>query len=140
MAYWLFKQEPESYSISRLQADGTTLWDGVTNAQALMFLRQCAKGDTAFFYHTGDEKAVVGLMTITGPAVPDPNETNEKLVAVPVKFKAVLPKPVTLATIKADPAFAEWHLVKNSRLSVMPCPGPLAARVLAYSAGELPAA
>ncbi len=137
MAHWLFKQEPDVYPLAQLKADGTTLWDGVANPQALQFLRQCAVGDLAFFYHTGDEKAVVGILKITGPAIPDPNETDPKLVAIPVAYQKTLKNPVTLATIKADKAFAAWHLVKNSRLSVMPCPVDLWDRIVALSNGSL---
>ena len=135
MALWLFKQEPDTYSLAQLKADGTTLWDGVSNPQALQFLRLCAAGDLAFFYHTGDEKAVVGILKVTGPALPDPNETDPKLVALPVAYHKSLKQPVTLAVIKADEAFADWHLVKNSRLSVMPCPDELWDRIIKMGKG-----
>ena len=137
MARWLFKQEPEVYPLAQLKADGTTLWDGVANPQALQFLRQCAAGDMAFFYHTGDEKAVVGILKITGTAVPDPSETDPKLVAVPVAYHKTLKQPVTLATIKADEAFADWHLVMNSRLSVMPCPDELWEKIIEMSINKV---
>jgi predicted RNA-binding protein with PUA-like domain len=133
VARWLFKQEPDTYPLAQLKADGTTLWDGITNPQALQFLRQCTKGDEAFYYHTGDEKSVVGILKITGPAVAD--ETNPKLVAVPVKYHKTLKKPVTLAAIKSEEAFADWHLVKNSRLSVMPCPDELWDKIIAMGSG-----
>ena len=133
MALWLFKQEPDCYAYSQLEADGRTLWDGVSNALALKHLRACAAGDRAFYYHTGNEKAVVGVMEITGPPVPDVD--NPKLVAVPVKPLRRLAKPVTLAAIKADAAFAAWELVTQSRLSVMPVPPDLWAKVEALAAG-----
>ena len=138
MSRWLFKQEPECYSFADLERDGETLWDGVTNALALKHLRLCQPGDVAFFYHTGKEKNVVGILEIIGTALPDPNAENDKLVIVPVKAVRALAKPVSLAAIKADPLFAQWELVCNSRLSVMPCPEELWNRVLEL-AGEQPA-
>ena len=104
MALWLFKQEPDCYPYSQLEADGQTFWDGVANPLALKHLRTCAAGDLAFFYHTGDEKAVVGVMEVTGPPVVDADDPKE--VAVPVKPLRKLANPVTLAAIKADPVFA----------------------------------
>lgn len=121
MAYWLFKQEPSCYGYADLERDGATNWDGVANPQALKNLRACKPGDLAFFYHTGDEKAIVGVMEVTGEAVPNPEEESEKLVMLPVKAVRRLAKPVTLADIKADARFADWELVKQARLSVMPC-------------------
>ena len=135
MAHWLFKQEPDVYSFADLMRDGATQWDGITNALALKHLRLCQAGDTAFFYHTGQEKAIVGILEITGPACPDPTSDNEKLVVVPVKAVRALDYPVTLATIKAEPLFEKWELVRMSRLSVMPCPDDLWNRVLTL-AGE----
>jgi len=119
MPLWLFKQEPSCYSFADLERDGSTLWDGVANPQALKNLRACQPGDRAFFYHTGDEKAIVGVMEITGEPIPDAE--GGKGVAVPVKAVRQLAVPVTLAQIKADERFADWELVKQSRLSVMPC-------------------
>jgi predicted RNA-binding protein with PUA-like domain len=121
MAFWLFKQEPSCYGYGDLERDGSTNWDGVANPQALKNLRACKPGDLAFFYHTGDEKAIVGIMEITGEAVPNPEEENEKLVMLPVKAVRRLAKPITLAAIKADERFADWELVNQARLSVMPC-------------------
>ncbi len=135
MAHWLFKQEPDVYSFADLVGDGATLWDGITNALALKHLRLCQAGDTAFFYHTGKEKAIVGILEITGTACPDPTLDDEKLVVVPVKAVRALAHPVTLATIKADPLFKMWELVRMSRLSVMPCGDELWNRVLEL-AGE----
>ena len=118
MAFWLFKQEPGCYSYADLEKDGTTVWDGVSNALAQKHLRAVKAGDKAFFYHTGDEKAVVGVMQIV--ADPRPAAENEKHVVVEVKPVRRMKNPVTLATIKADEAFADWELVRQSRLSVMP--------------------
>lgn len=118
--YWLFKQEPESYSYDRLVADRQTLWDGVENALARKHLRQVRKGDFAFFYETGKTKAIVGIMElVTGP-IDDPGSEDGKGVAVKVKPVRGLNRPIGLAEIKADPLFANWELVRMSRLSVMP--------------------
>lgn len=120
MSLWLFKEEPESYSFADLQRDGSVTWDGVANALAQKHLRTVKPGDRVLYYHTGDEKAVVGIAeVVTGPS-PAPGDATGKLVVVSVKPIRRLKSPVTLATIKADPAFAGWELVKLPRLSVMP--------------------
>jgi predicted RNA-binding protein with PUA-like domain len=137
MALWLMKCEPDCYSYADLERDGQTAWDGVANPLALKYLRACQPGDLAFFYHTGDEKAVVGVMEITGPAVPDPNETDPKLVVVPVRAVRRLANPVTLATIKADKVFAGWELVTQPRLSVMPLSQALWDRIEGYANGTI---
>ena len=126
---WLFKQEPDSYSYDRLVAEGQTLWDGVDNPLARKYLRDVKPGDLAYFYHTGKEKAVVGLMEVLSGPLPVPDSDDEKAVAVKVRPHVKLPQPVTLAQIKADPAFADWELVRMSRLSVMPVPLALAKRI-----------
>jgi len=131
MAYWLFKQEPSSYSYSQLESDGRTVWDGVANNLALKHLRSVKKGDRAFFYHTGDEKQVVGIMEIIADARPDPKDKS--LVVVDVKPASRLVRPVTLDAIKNDPEFAAWELVRISRLSVMPVPSRLWDRILKMS-------
>lgn len=128
MAYWLFKQEPSSYSYSQLESDGRTVWDGVSNNLALKHLRSVKKGDKAFFYHTGDEKQVMGIMEITTDPRPDPEDKS--LVIVDVKPAGRLGRPVTLAAIKGDPEFAGWELVRISRLSVMPVPPKLWDRIM----------
>lgn len=135
MAFWLFKQEPDCYSFADLERDGETLWDGVTNALALKHLRSVRPGDQVLFYHTGREKAVVGVMEIAGEPQPDPKQDNEKLVAVPVRMVKRFVKPVTLATLKADPLFAEWELIRLARLSVMPCPEEIWERITALGEG-----
>lgn len=120
MALWLFKQEPDCYSFANLQKDKTTVWDGVTNALAQKHLRSVKKGDQVFFYHTGDEKAVVGVMKVTSDPEPAPDDESGKQVVVTVQAVRPLKTPVTLAAIKADKSFADWELVKMPRLSVMP--------------------
>ena len=123
MAYWLFKQEPSTYSYQQLEKDGRTAWDGVANNLALKHLRAVKRGDRALFYHTGDEKQAVGIMDIISDPYPDPKD--KKLTIVDVKPSGKLARPVTLEQIKADPAFAGWELVRISRLSVMPVPEKL---------------
>ena len=129
MANWLFKEEPGTYSFADLQRDGSTTWTGVANALAQKHLRAVKKGDRVFFYHTGNEKAVVGVMEVSADPFPDESDETGKRVAVTVKPVRALNAPVTLAAIKADKAFAAWELVRQARLSVMPVPDDLWAKV-----------
>jgi predicted RNA-binding protein with PUA-like domain len=117
---WLLKEEPSHYSYDDLARDGRTSWTGVKNALAQKHLRSIAKGDRIFFYHTGDEKAVVGIARAASAAYPDPADRTGKLYAVDVEPVKKLPSPVTLAAIKADKSFASFPLVRLPRLSVMP--------------------
>jgi predicted RNA-binding protein with PUA-like domain len=117
---WLLKTEPSSYSFAQLQRDRRTVWDGVKNAQALKNLSQVQKGDRLLIYHTGDEKAVVGMATALSAAYPDPKKNDPKLLVVDLAPGAALSRPVTLAEIKANPKFTGWELVRLPRLSVMP--------------------
>ena len=117
MAYWLMKSEPGSYSWEQLQKDGVTEWDGVRNPTARIYLKAMKKGDEAFFYHSGDERQVVGIMRVTREAQPDPKDANWVSVAVePVRPLG----PVTLKAIKAEPKLAKMELIRLSRLSVSP--------------------
>lgn len=120
MAYWLFKEEPEHYSLDQLFRDKRATWSGVKNNLAQKHLRSIKKGDQVFYYHTGKEKAVVGVMVVVKGPYPDPKEKEEKLVVVDVKPVRRLERPVTLAEIKANKKFADFALVRISRLSVMP--------------------
>lgn len=120
MSYWLIKSEPEEYSYQDLVRDGCAVWDGVRNPQAQKYLRAMKVGDLALYYHTGKEKAVVGIARIIREAFPDP--TNSDYLAVEVVPVQALPRPVPLAAYKAEPAFAEFALVRQGRLSVMPVP------------------
>jgi len=117
MARWLMKSEPETFSWDDLVRDGGTQWDGVRNYAARQHLNAMAVGDEAFFYHSGKGPAVVGIMRITGPAVPDGDEGG--WVKVPVEPVRPI-APVTLAAIKAEPRLAKMELVRQSRLSVSP--------------------
>jgi predicted RNA-binding protein with PUA-like domain len=120
MSYWLFKSDPETYGYDDLERDKQTVWDGVSNPVALKNMRGCKKGDTVIVYHTGDEKAMVGLAEILKEAYPDPKQKDPKLVVVEIKEKGRLKKPVTLAEVKARKEFADFALVRQPRLSVMP--------------------
>ena len=117
---WLFKEEPSNYSFDALVKDGKTTWSGVKNPLAQKHLHAVKKGDRIFYYHTGDEKAVVGTAKALGDAYADPGDKTGKLAVVDVGPVKKLPRPVTLAAIKADPSFSEFALVRISRLSVMP--------------------
>ena len=120
MAQWLVKEEPEHYSYDQLAKDRKTVWAGVRNPLAQKHLRSIRKGDRIFYYHTGKEKAVVAVAHAGGDAYPDPDDPSGKAFVVDVVADKKLPRPVTLAEIKADRAFAAFPLVRMSRLSVMP--------------------
>lgn len=120
MSNWLFKEEPTHYSYDDLVKDGKTSWTGVRNPLAQKHLRAVRKGDRIFFYHTGNEKSVVGIAKALGDAYPDPGDKDGKLYAVDVGPVKKLGTPVTLAAVKADKAFASFPLVRMPRLSVMP--------------------
>src|SRR6202048_1901786 len=120
MAYWLLKSEPSSYSWQQLVADGRTHWDGVRNPQALNNLKAMQLGDRAFFYHSNEGKEIVGVVEIARTAYPDPGDETGRFVMVDGKPLMAVPRPVTLATIKADPRLADFALVRQSRLSVVP--------------------
>lgn len=117
---WLFKEEPTHYGWDDFVRDGKTSWTGVRNPLAQKYLRQVKKGDSIFYYHTGDEKAVVGIARALNDAYDDPKDPSGKLAAVDITPVKKLPRPVTLAEIKADKTFREFPLVRISRLSVMP--------------------
>jgi predicted RNA-binding protein with PUA-like domain len=118
MAHWLMKSEPQVYSWDDLVRDGGTDWDGVRNNAARLHLRAMKPGDTVFFYHSGEERAVVGIMTIAGAGKPDGEDGA--WVKVPVEPVKPLNRPVTLKDIKAEPKLAKMELIRQSRLSVSP--------------------
>jgi predicted RNA-binding protein with PUA-like domain len=117
---WLFKEEPTHYGFDALVRDKRTVWSGVRNPLAQKHLRSVKKGDRIFYYHTGDEKAIVGICKALGDAYADPNDASGKASVVDVAPVKRLARPVTLAEIKADTAFKDFPLVRISRLSVMP--------------------
>ena len=120
--YWLAKQEPKSYNFSILKKDKKTIWDGVHNNLALKHINNMKKGDLILFYHSGDEKQVVGIMEVSSKPYSNPEETNERFVVVDVKYKKELQNPVTLSEMKKQKKFKNWELLRISRLSVMPVP------------------
>jgi predicted RNA-binding protein with PUA-like domain len=122
MAHWLLKTEPGSYAWEDLVRDKKTSWDGVSNALALKHIRTMKKGDSALVYHTGGERAAVGIAQIVSNPYTDPKAGDDRLVAVDLKPRQKLPRPVTLDEIKADKAFAGWDLLRIGRLSVVPVP------------------
>lgn len=118
--YWLMKTEPSVYSYDDLVRDRRTVWDGVSNFAALKHMRSMKKGDLVLIYHSGDEKAIVGIAQVVRPAYPAPEQHDARMVVVDIVPKRKLAKPVTLAQIKANKAFASFPLVRIPRLSVMP--------------------
>lgn len=132
-SYWLLKSEPGDYSYDDLERDGRVVWDGVKNAVALRNMREVQPGDLAFFYHTGKEKAIVGIARIESGAYPDPEVDDDRLVVFDLSPGERLPRPVSLAEIKGDAEFADWELARLPRLSVMPVPEALWSRALAMS-------
>jgi predicted RNA-binding protein with PUA-like domain len=129
MAQWLVKEEPEHYAYDQLERDRATVWAGVKNPLAQKHLRAIRRGDRIFYYHTGKEKAVVAVARAASDAYPDPTDTAGRLFVVDLVPETRLPRPVTLAAIKADAAFASFPLVRMARLSVMPVTDAEWARV-----------
>jgi predicted RNA-binding protein with PUA-like domain len=133
MAHWLMKSEPGSYSWNDLVRDGSTEWDGVRAPAARLHLKAMKKGDEAFFYHSGDERQVVGIMRVVREAQPDPKDPDW----VSVKVEEVRPVgPVTLKQIKATPSLARMELVRQSRLSVSPVRDEEWALILKMGGGK----
>jgi predicted RNA-binding protein with PUA-like domain len=120
MSYWLLKSEPDVYSFDQLLAEGETVWNGVRNNAARLHLRAIKLGDEALFYHSNIGKEAVGLCRISREAYPDPTDPSGQWVAVSVQPVRRLARPVTLADMKAEPGLAEFQLIRQSRLSVVP--------------------
>lgn len=134
MAYWILKTEPDSYSFQQLAKDGRARWDGVTNPVALGHLRKMQPGDDLMIYHTGNEKSCIGLAKVTSDPYLDPNDSEGRLVVVDIAPVKELPRCVTLAEIRAEPALADLALVRMPRLSVMPATPAQWNRIIAMSA------
>ena len=117
---WLLKTEPTEYSYDALEGEGRTRWDGVSNPAALKNIRAMKKGDRVFVYHTGKEKAVVGVAVVVAEAYPDPGAKNPKLLVVDIEARGRLGRAVTLGELKALPVFEGSPLVRQGRLSVVP--------------------
>ncbi len=123
--YWLAKQEPSGprgYNFETLKKDKKTIWDGVHNNLALKHMREIKKGDLVLFYHTGDERQIVGIMEVISDPYPNPKEDNKRFIVFDVKYKKSLKRPITLDEIKKQKKFQNWELIRISRLSVMPVP------------------
>ena len=134
--YWLVKQEPSGprgYNFSTLQKEKTTVWDGVHNNLALKHMRNMKKGDIVLYYHTGDERQAVGIMTVTSNPYPNPEEDNERFVVVDVKYKKQLDNSVSLEQMKKEKSFKNWELLRISRLSVMPVPKTIWDKIISLS-------
>lgn len=117
---WLFKEEPANYSYDAFVKDGRTVWSGVRNPVAQKNLHAVKRGDLVFYYHTGNEKAIVGIAKATRDAYPDPADASGKAAVVEIVPVKKLARPVTLAEVKGDSFFADFALVRIARLSVMP--------------------
>jgi predicted RNA-binding protein with PUA-like domain len=129
-SYWLFKEEPSHYSFDNLLKDGKTVWDGVENNLALKYLRSVKKEEEAFFYHTGDEKAIVGIMKVVSDPYPDPKKQDKRYVVVDVVPVRKLKRPVTLQQVKKDKFFSGFELIRLPRLSVLPVSEKFWKRIL----------
>ena len=119
-AHWLLKSEPGTYAFADLQRDGRTVWDGVRNNAAALHLKAMKVGDEALFYHSGEDRAVVGVAKVVREAFPDASDPAGRFVAVEVAHVRAVARPVTLAAIKANPKLAGMELIRQSRLSVSP--------------------
>lgn len=129
MAFWLLKTEPDTYSWDDLVREKKAVWDGVANPVALKNIRSMKKNDLAFVYHTGAQRAVVGIAEISSDSYPDPKAKDPRIVVAELKPQKPLPKPVTLDQIKADPVFAGWDLLRIGRLSVVSVPPAMWKRI-----------
>ena len=118
--HWILKTEPSTYGFPDLVRERRTRWEGVSNAVALKHLRSMLEGDDALIYHTGNEKSLIGLARIASAPYPDPSQSDPRLVVVDVEAGKALPRPVSLAEVKADPVFKDLGLVRLPRLSVIP--------------------
>lgn len=134
-AHWLVKSEPETYSFGDLERDGGTVWDGVRNNAAALHLKAMTVGDEVLFYHSGDDKAVVGVARVSREAFPDASDPAGRFVAVELAFDRPLAKAVTLARMKAEPALESMAMIRQGRLSVSPVTALEWAAVLRLAAG-----
>jgi predicted RNA-binding protein with PUA-like domain len=135
MAGWLLKTEPSVYSYDDLERDQKTVWDGVSNNLALKHIRQVQKGDLALIYHTGEEKAIVGVAEAASAAYTDPKQSDPRLAVFELKPKRRLSRPVSLAEVKSNEKLKDFELVRMARLSVMPVSDAV-WKVLMKMAGE----
>jgi predicted RNA-binding protein with PUA-like domain len=129
-SYWILKSDPDTYGYDQLERDRRTTWDGVSNALALQHIRRMAPGDRLLIYHSGAEKALVGLASVVSAPYADPKGNDPKLAVVDIEAAGRLPRPVSLAAVKSDAGFADLGLVRQSRLSVIPVPAEQWTRLL----------
>lgn len=134
MPQWILKTEPSTYSFDDLARERSTVWDGVRNPVALRNIRAMQQGDPVLIYHTGNEKAIVGQAVVASAPYPDPKAKDPNLVVVDIKAAGRVKTPVTLAQIKAEPAFADLALVRQGRLSVVSATAAQWKRLLAMAA------
>lgn len=139
MAYWLVKQEPETYSFDRFAKEQTVVWDGVRNHQAKRHLSEMKAGDQVLYYHTGKERSIVGIAHVAREAYPDPSAGSGDWVAVDLRAERRLERPVPLSEIKADAVLSDMALVRQGRLSVMPVKTSEWQRILALAGRQAPA-
>jgi predicted RNA-binding protein with PUA-like domain len=132
-SYWILKTDPDTYALADLARERRTRWDGVANPAAVKHLRSMRAGDRALIYHTGAEKAIVGIARVISDGYDDPNDS--RLAVVDLEFERAVASPVTLAAVKAESAFKDLALVRQGRLSVVPVPPPLWTRLLALAEG-----
>src|SRR5690554_2201942 len=125
MAFWLLKTEPRVYSYDDLVRAGRDMWDGVRNHQAQKNLRLTQPGDQVFVYHTGSERAIIGMGEVVSEPYPDPTDPSSRFAAFDIVPTARLPRPLSLAELKHWPKLAEWELIRLPRLSVVPVPEPI---------------
>jgi predicted RNA-binding protein with PUA-like domain len=137
LSHWLVKSEPGTYSWDDLVRDRKTRWDGVRNAQARNNLQAMGVGDLVLYYHSGDDKQIVGVAKVVKAAYPDPTTDDERWVVVDLASVKALRAPVALADVKRDAALAEIALVRQGRLSVMPIAPRAFARILALGKTQL---
>jgi predicted RNA-binding protein with PUA-like domain len=135
MAHWLIKSEPVKYSFEQLLEDGSTVWDGVRNNQAALYLKAMKVGDEALFYHSQEGLAVVGIAKVSKEAFLDPSDPAGRFVAVEVSPVRPLKAPVTLAQLKANPALAGMAMFRQFRLSVCPITDEEWAEILSMAGG-----
>ena len=134
--YWLVKTEPSTYSYDDMARQQTAVWDGVKNPVALRNLRSMHPGDQVLVYHTGDEKAVVGWATVVSAPYADPKKKDPRLFVIDLKAHRRLPRPVTLAEIKADTTFTDLPIVRQGRLSVSPVTAPQWKKLLKLAGAD----
>ena len=135
MSFWLAKSDPETYGWTDLLRDKKTAWDGVRNFKARNYIRAMKPGDLVLFYHSGDEKSVVGAMKVISEAFPDRTAEEDGWSAVDVSPAWAMKSPVTLAQIKAEPALKDIYLVRVARLSVMPLEKEAFDRIVSMGGG-----